>query len=181
MTRATIISDASYDHRADVAAWAGWVRADGRSARMFSAPIKRKIANSTQAEICAIANTLAAADAAGLIDDGMEVMLQSDCTVALGWVLKLVPGVTERRHADSVAVTKVRKQKGMIGIPTEAAAVIAKIAAARGLIITVRHVRGHKAGDGRQYVNRLVDKAARKHVRTERARPKPKAVPIEEE
>ena len=180
MARATIISDASFDHRAAVAAWAGWVRADGRPAQVFSAPIKRRIDNSTQAEICAIANTLAAADAAGLIDDGMEVMLQSDSTVALGWVLKLVPGVTERRHAAGAPITRVRKQRGMTGIATEAAAVIAKIATARGLIITVRHVRGHKAGDGRQYINRLVDKAARKHVRTERAKPKAPMLSTEE-
>ena len=115
-----------------------------------------------------MANALTKADREGLIDDDMEVMLQSDSAVALGILLRLVPGAVNRPHENSAALFPPRRSHAWRGLREEAAAVITEIAARRRLAIVIRHVRGHTAGGGRQWVNRQVDAAARTHVRAAR-------------
>jgi ribonuclease HI len=160
-SRATIISDASFDPSCGAAAWGAWIKADGRSSAIFSGRIKHECRNSTDAKMCALANGLAKAVAAGLIDDDMEVMLQSDSTIALGIVRRLVPGVITRQHKDSANITTPKRPHVFAGVRGEAATLIAEIAERRRLAIIICHVCGHTAGGGRQCVNRTVDRAAK--------------------
>ena len=168
MRRATIISDASFVPHSKTSSWGAWVKADGKPSETYGGLIRRECNDSTDAEICALANALYKAISTGLVEPNTEVMLQSDSTQALGLLKKLVPNVSVRNHKDSAELAVFRKPQLCGGLRAEAAKVVERIATAHGLTIVLRHVRGHKAGGGRQWVNRKVDsiaKAARSATR----------------
>jgi ribonuclease HI len=164
MTSATIFADASYDTRNKAAGWAAWIKADGRASAMASGAFKALPSTSSDAELLAIANAMHQANRLGMIDDGAEILLQSDSVHALSIVLWALPGSTERRHENSAAIVRCKNPK-LKPDAKKAVEVIRAIVAARGLKVACRHVRGHTDGPGRQYVNRAVDAAARKAMR----------------
>ena len=162
MTRATVIADASLCGETKLAAWGAWIKVDGKPSQVFSGQLRNRMGNSTDAEICALANALAKGVSTALIPPGTEVMLQSDSTQALGLLKKLVPNVTVRQHKDSAELATFRKPQLCGGVRAEAAGVITKLVAEHSLALVLRHVRGHTPGSGRQWVNRLVDAEAKK-------------------
>ena len=164
MTSATIFADASYDGRNKAAGWAGWIKADGRASVMASGAFKAMPSTSSDSELLAVANAIHSANRLGMIDDGAEILLQSDSTYALSILLWAIPRSTERPHENSAAIIRCKKPK-LKDDAKKAVEVIRAIVAARGLEIACRHVRGHTEGNGRQYVNRAVDAAARKAMR----------------
>ena len=164
MNSATIFADASYDGRNKAAGWAAWIKADGRASAMASGAFKALPSTSSDAELLALANAMHQANRLGMIDDGAEILLQSNSTYALSIVLWAIPGSTERPHENSAAILRSKNPK-LKDDAKKAVEVIRAIVAARGLKIACRHVRGHTDGAGRQYVNRAVDAAARKAMR----------------
>ena len=164
MTAATIFADASYDDRNKAAGWAAWIKADGRASAMASGAFKALPSTSSDAELLAVANAVHSANRLGMIDDGAEILLQSDSVHALAIVLWAIPGSIERPHENSATIFPYNKPK-LKDDARKAVEVIRAIVSARRLKVACRHVRGHTEGAGRQYVNRAVDAAARKAMR----------------
>ncbi len=164
MRSATIFADASYDDRNRAAGWAAWIKADGRASAMASGAFKAMPSTSSDAELLALANAMHSANRLGMIEDGAQILLQSDSVYALSIVLWAIPGSIERPHENSAEIVRCKKPK-LKDDAKKAVEVIRAIVAARGLKIACRHVRGHTEGAGRQYVNRVVDAAARKSMR----------------
>jgi ribonuclease HI len=160
VTAATIFADASYDDRNKAAGWAAWIKADGRASAMASGAFKALPSTSSDAELLAVANAVHSANRLGMIDDGAEILLQSD-SVHAAIVLWAIPGSNERPHENSATIFPYNKPK-LKDDARKAVEVIRAIVSARRLKVACRHVRGHTEGAGRQYVNRAVDAAARK-------------------
>ena len=93
-------------------------------------------------------------------------MVQSDSLRSLQLISQTLPGVRIANHADAVAVTKAQLSPSAM----EAKALIAIKGRVDHLDLLVRHVRGHKRGQKRQWVNRMCDAEARRHMLAERAR-----------
>jgi ribonuclease HI len=167
MNSATIIADASHCGQTGAAGWAGWIKSDGRKSILRSGPIKSKAANAMEAELLAIANSLHVALQESYIASGSLVMIQSDSMAALGIVRQAIPGVSDRRHAAGLPVARRRKQV-LSDLSIKARDFIAALVADNQLVVSVRHVKGHTEGGGRQWVNRACDAAARKEMRQAR-------------
>ena len=93
-------------------------------------------------------------------------MVQSDSLRSLQLIARVLPGVRIADHADAAAVTKAQ----LVPSAMEAKALVAIKARVEQLDLLVRHVRGHKHGQQRQWVNRMCDAEARRHMQAERAR-----------
>ena len=168
--KATIISDASWCHHSGAGGWAAWAKADGSDSVIWSGSFdKRAPTTAGEAELFAIANALHQADASGMLEDGAQIMLQSDCVYALGCVLFWVKTAVESKHKDGATITRPRKPKFSDNVKA-ALTRIGVIVSKRGFILSLRHVRGHTDGGGRQWVNRQCDLAARKAMRQARAK-----------
>lgn len=169
----TIFADASHDHNKRAAGWAAWIKADGREAITCGAAMKKVMKNATEAELCAIANALTVARLHGLLSVDGCAMVQSDCHTALALIATFVTKVIDNPAPGGLPVTRL-KRKLARHIKKHAAAinVIQAVVSATGLTIITRHVRGHREGDGRQWVNRLVDVRARREMRMARAKSK---------
>jgi len=163
----TIFADASHDDRARVAGWGAWIKADGHISVTCGAAMKRPVGSVTEAELCALANALTVARLRGLLAMGCVVMLQSDSVSALAINRCKIADVGDRPVPGGLAVAAARRVK-----PTQlhvaAIAVISEIVAALKLSLVTRHVRGHRPGPGRQWVNGEVDRIARTAMRDRR-------------
>lgn len=159
---ATIFADASYFSRGKTGSWGCWIKPDGGPALVKGGPFIGLLTSSVEAEMRALANALALARSSGAAPDGACVMIQSDCQAALSWVLGAVKASDHRPAAGGVNVIPVlRVQRALEN--SAGLRHFVKIAERAQLKILVRHVRGHKSGGGRQYVNRLVDSVAKKN------------------
>jgi ribonuclease HI len=171
----TIFADASHDHKARVAGWGAWIKADGRPSITCGAAMKEPIPSTVEAELCALANALVVARLRGVLARRDVVMLQSDSQTALGIILSKIPGVADRPAAGGLTVDEVRKMK-LTKLHAAAVAVIGEIVATLDVALVTRHVRGHQPGGGRQWVNAEVDRIARRAMR-ERRGLRPEAQP----
>ena len=144
--RATLITDASFDHRFKVGGWAAWIRADGDGGRPFcrSGPLKGPIPSSTIAEVRAALNGVWLARTQF---GATHVLLQSDCSA----VIDLVEGRVKAQQLLDLwrdAFTRPDMQ---------------------GVLLSARHVKGHgEIKDRRTYVNDGCDRYARQHMEKER-------------
>lgn len=144
MTRATIITDASFCHKTNTAGWAAWIRVDG-----IAEPIRRygsfkePVENSFQAEMLAAINGVWIAKQCG----ATEFFLQTDCML----VVNLALGEVKKRAY--VAQWNAAKER----------AGLSRIA------LRAKHVRGHtQTDDARSFVNRWCDKNAKQEMRKAR-------------
>lgn len=155
----TLFADASVDPMAKKSGWGFWMKGDDRLAIYAGGPLKLFDPNTCTAELEAIANGLWFADTQRYFTslDSM-IMLQSDNVDALGCIKKARPSAVERKHADGAHISDRNKPL----LPRQVIAVEAILAVIdrHGLTITLRHVRGHKGGSGRNWVNRLCDQLA---------------------
>ena len=167
----TFFADASVDPKTQKSGWGFWMKGDSRSAIYAGGPLKLFTPNTSIAELEAIANGLWFADAQGyFVATDRMMMIQSDNTEALGCIKKARPSIVERKHADGAHVP--RRNKALLPRQTNAVETILAIADRHGLVITLRHVKGHKGGGGRNWVNRLCDRLANEG----RKKPHPQAV-----
>ena len=145
MTRATVITDASFCGETRAAGWAAWIRLDG-----FPEAVKRygefhrPMRNSEEAEMLAVVNGVWIASRLG----AERVLVQTDC-------LAVVRAINGR--------VKNQKTRGDLTRALATAGVL-------GLSLRGRHVKGHTAvDDARSYVNRWCDKHAKKAMNSKRA------------
>lgn len=170
----TIFADASHDVKTGAAGWAAWIKADGVEPIHCSAGFKDPMASSTLAECCAVANALVVAKLRGLLAPGRHVMVQSDCLAALHILITASPDTMDRPAVGGLAAKDGLPQNGKLPkfmrrkeyAPVQK--MVKAIIAETGITVQTRHVGGHKKGDGRQWVNRSVDKAARHEMRKRR-------------
>lgn len=144
MSWATVITDASFCHKAKVAGWASWIRIDG-----LSCPIKRYGSfktmpeNSIEAEKMASINGMWIAKQFG----ADAILLQTDCLS----VVHLIDGTTKQRKLKD-KWTRDLASCGLLGTP-----------------IRAKHVRGHtNTDDARSFVNRWCDSKAKEAMKEAR-------------
>jgi ribonuclease HI len=156
----TLFADASVNPKTEKSGWGFWIKGDGRNSMHAGGPLRGYDRNTSVAELQAIANGLSCASAAHYIcSSDVSIMIQCDNSEALGCLMKARPSITERRHSDGAPVPRRRRR---MSEPQEAAVDhILTIADSHNLEISVRHVRGHKEGAGRSWVNRLCDRLAK--------------------
>lgn len=157
----TIFADASVDPQSKVGGWACWIKVDGAEAIVRGAPLKQKVKNTTEAELAALANAMAVAKTAGLLSG--VVMLQSDCLEGLGLIRQRIPAAVDSpaKGGKRVPFRRVAPHRNHKAALTA----IDRMVQSLGLRLVLRHVYGHKAGDGRQWVNRRCDEVAKQHMR----------------
>lgn len=163
----TIFADASVDARCGAAGWGCWIKADGVAAISHSGPLREIITDVSRAELYAIANAMAVARTCKVLSG--HVLIQSDCAHALAILRKAVPGTLDYPAQGGLSVGPRRRS-----LPKEikpAVKIIREIVATTKITIAVRHVRGHRPGGGRNWVNRLCDGMARRQMRAARAAP----------
>jgi ribonuclease HI len=151
----TAFSDASFCHRTNAAAWAGWVKSDrGRVYR--GGVIRVNILNSSEAEFCALANTLALAEKRRLLQIGDRMIAQTDSLR----VQSVLSGTASLRLS--------QRERQVVNW-------VRDLVARMSLRLDVRHVKGHLGSvTPRNAVNTVCDTIARQHMRQERARRQPR-------
>ncbi len=162
----TIFVDASVCHRTGAAGWGAWARCDGwTSGRIFSGELKARYGNSTEAEAAAIANALHLLSKAGDLEGVAVILVQSDSMQALDSLIRIA-GAVASNHADGVPLPIAGKRKRFT--PTERIAPVRIRETIGDRRLLVRHVRGHREGGARQWVNRACDEAAKGRMRAVR-------------
>lgn len=167
MISTTIISDASFCGKTGIASYSAWMKCDGKDSILNTGVFKKRLSDSTMAEVRAVANAFVFATKSGYVERGTEVLIQCDNLAALAVVMLAVPSAVDRKHQDGLAIIKIRKPK-TITLFKPAIQVIKAVVIEYDLTVAVRHVRGHKAGGGRQAVNRRVDREARRAMQAVR-------------
>lgn len=165
----TIFTDASHCPNTNAAGWGAWAKRDGwPQGIVIGGPIRTEVLNSGEAEIAAMANALSRLVKEDLLPVGQTIMLQADSHRALQVVAGAIPEAKVHQHADSVPWTGTAIC--LSPLEKRAAAVIKEMTAGR--TIYLRHVKGHRGGGGRNWVNRTCDQIAKTHMRKQRAQRK---------
>ncbi len=164
---AMIFADASVCLKTGAAGWGAWVKRDGGVSQVFGGSFRNTMVFSTEAELAAIANAIHRALAWRLIIAGDVVMVQSDSAEALARIRQFTAA------GDNPAVGGLRvgpsRRPPRRPLVREAVERIKVLAEQHRLTLVVRHVRGHQAGPGRQWVNAECDRTAKDHMRARRA------------
>lgn len=157
----TFFADASVSPEQKASGFGFWIKGDNRPSIHGGGPLKRFSPITMIAELEAIANGLTIADQRGYFSAFDRIILiQSDNVAALSCIRKLDPSARVNNHADSAKIT-IRK-KGLCQRAEAATRQILTICNRHNLQITLRHVRGHQPGGGRNWVNALCDALANK-------------------
>lgn len=158
----TLFCDASHCSRTLSAGWGAWAkREEWERGRIFGGPLTGKPANSTEAELAAIANALQQLAGSGDLVGIKALMIQSDSLAALAIVMSLPTAAWSRsddRRDSGAAPTKQRLSA------SDKAALATIRDAAGGRPIFLRHIKGHKSGTGRNWVNGQCDRVAKRHM-----------------
>lgn len=156
----TLFADASVSEKEERAGWGAWIKGDDRYPLTLSGGLPWH-PNSGVAELRALRCAIAAASEKGYFRPADKViMVQSDNSDALGWILGLCPGAKNRPHGNSAQVARRRKRMRLMPFREDADAIV-EVLGRHSLRATVRHVRGHTSGTGRQWVNRECDRLAK--------------------
>ena len=156
----TMFADASVFADRKKSGWGFWIKGDNRDSMSAGGPIEVFSPFSEVAELDAIANGLTCAEAAGYFreTDGI-IMIQSDSAAALA-IVKAIIGAAVNSHAESAPIPN--RKKPLTAHQTDTVERIRGVITRHSLSVQVRHVRGHKAGGGRNWVNDLCDKLAKR-------------------
>lgn len=157
----TLFADASISSESRKSGWGYWIKGDARRSLSAGGPLRGDFhPNTSVSELEALANGLSHASAANYFRHTDQlIMLQSDNSEALGCILAARPGITENKHDDGARI--LSRRKPMIARQKSAVGQILQVVDQHNLTITIRHVRGHKHGGGRNWVNRLCDRLAK--------------------
>lgn len=164
----TIFADASLCPSTGAAGWGAWAIRDGWGRGLImGGPIRRNIAASTVAEMCALAAALHQLETEGRLTDVKSFMLQSDSTEALGRFLQHLPNARISQHK-AVRQPTISPQTNTNKVGREAIDAVKKITF--GKQVWLRHVKGHNGPeDGRSWVNETCDAQAKKFMRALRS------------
>lgn len=156
----TIFADASVNTQHKRAGAGAWAKGDGRSSVLYRKTLEYD-RNVTLAELRALRFMIEHLFETGYIQpDDDAIMLQSDCLQAL-WVLsRIIPYAVEKKHPNGAPLSKWKQRSSeSVWQRREAEAIRQALGSRR---VYLRHVRGHKEGDGRQWVNEQCDRLAKK-------------------
>lgn len=145
----TIIADASFCQDTHTAGYGFWVASE-RGKLQGGGPMKKPVLNSTLAEAKAVCIALDAAVRAGLVVEGDEVLLQTDCVPAIDLLQQVggPRGLEAKEVQDFFLNLQAR-----VGIRTR-----------------LKHVRGHtKKKDARSVCNAHCDRRAKAGLQQARA------------
>lgn len=163
----TLFCDASHCSRTLAGGWGAWAKRDGwEFGRVFGGPLDARPVNSAEAELAAIAKALTCLAADGDLEPVKTIVLQSDSLAALSAV-KALPLARWSRSDDKrdSGATPAR-----VKLSKRESASLAELSVAIGArSVFLRHVKGHKSGTGRNWVNSQCDRVARKHMRALRS------------
>ena len=155
----TIFTDAANNPRKQVAGWGCWAIGDGREPFTCSAPIRPYQERVIRCELIGLRDGLERVLTEYVRQADEFILLQTDCLDALR-VINEETNAIERQHRNGAPlagryyVTPAREER-MI------ARVIGELVFGTGRTLYVRHVRGHRPGKGRQWVNRVTDQLAK--------------------
>lgn len=168
MSVVTVFADASHCPRTKSAGWGAWAKGDGwERGQTFGGEIRSTVLNAAEAEMAAMANALARLHNRGQLQGLRRVMLQSDCLRVLQLILQAIPRAEPSNHKDGAPVEP--QKLAMSPMERKGVEIIIDVLADCESIL-LRHVRGHRPGEGRQWVNRVCDDIARKHMREQRTK-----------
>lgn len=162
----TLFVDSSLCLQTAAGGWGAWaIRNDWQNGRLFGGRFGQFTSprTSREAELCGIANALAALQKLGHLGDVQTILIQCDCLQALEMIAGRLDRVTVSNHPDGHAL----RPGAMRPTDLETAALAAIEKAGKPLL--VRHVYGHRKGEDRQWVNRQCDTIAKGHMREARA------------
>lgn len=146
--RATIICDGSYCPETGAVGYGYWIRSYGKLLK-GGGHVDYPIACSIGAEMIAVANSLYHACEGGILEQGVTVLVQTDCVAAI----ERFQGMD--RTLDATMNRAVRY--------------LMHLQSKWGVVINFRHVKGHTIRtDPRYYCNRFCDKTAKTHMREKR-------------
>lgn len=147
--RVTIIADASYCSQHKVGGFGYWIACE-RGKRPGGGPLRGSVSNSTVAEMMAICRALHEGITQGLIKKGDDVLIQTDCTPAIGMLQAFNANkMTEETKKVIEVFDKLVKQAE--------------------LKTSFRHVKGHtKLEEARYAANRACDHRAKVGMRAAR-------------
>ncbi|MCF3934323.1 hypothetical protein L1787_12980 [Acuticoccus sp. M5D2P5] len=156
----TLFADASSSPERESAGWGAWWKGDERPSMTAGGPVDSWHKSMCVLELAALALAMETAEARRYFraSDAL-VLLQSDNLSALCALRQAHPAIQENRHAEG-ARTFPRSKKPCERI-CECTGRILAVADRQGVALSVRHVRGHKDGGGRNWVNRMCDSLAK--------------------
>lgn len=173
MGMVTLFTDASVHPQLGTAGWGAWIKGDGRNSKTFHGPLAtnndprelRFQGSSNMAELMAMSEALQAAYAAGYFnDEDSHLMMQTDCSAAIALILTAIPRSRFSPHADGLQQVFPRAMVDINRHEREAVQAISyrllTINSHQETLLTLRHVKGHKHGSNRQWVNRECDRLA---------------------
>lgn len=150
----TVMSDASFCHHTKAAGWGVWVKSQ-RGLFEGGGNFKQEAKNSMDAEAMAISIAVWVAFRQGIAEDKDIILVQTDCE-------GLVRYFTEHWNSNL-------KLEGKTKVIREALKFTVDMIKARECEFRIRHVKGHaKKLGGRNYVNHLCDRHARKAMEEQR-------------
>lgn len=146
--RVTIICDASHCPQFHVAGYGYWIASD-RGRKGGGGQILSDVFDNNTAEMMAICNTIWHGINTGLIQEGDQVLIQTDCLAAID---RLGEKLSSTRPQDLQALRYFRE-----------------VTFGKSLQISWRHVKGHtNLQDARYAANRACDKRAKVAMRAAR-------------
>lgn len=164
----TLFCDASYCHDTRAGGWGAWAKADGwAKGETFGGALPFVYTAASEAELAAIACATDYLTEGGVLAPATMLMVQTDSARALQVILSHIPGATLRTHRDSGTVSIPKRPITLT--PREEIAVSHLTELMNPVTVLCRHVRGHRKGDNRQWVNRTCDDIAKKYMRAQRA------------
>ena len=160
MSAVTIFADASVNPRKKIAGIGAWAKGDDRDSVTYGAPLEYT-PGVTLCELKALRMMIEHLIEKGYLwptDD--YFMLQSDCLQALWIINKCNPSYRESKHPEGASIkTWNQRSKPSTGQTREARRIGELL---ENCTVTLRHVKGHKEGGGRQWVNDTCDKLAKR-------------------
>lgn len=162
----TLFVDSSLCPQSAAGGWGAWaIREDWQSGILFGGPFGRFTSprTSREAELCGIANAIAALTKLDHLADVGRILVQCDCLQALEMIAGRLDRVTVSDHREGHGI----RPGGMRATELEIAALAAIEKVGKPLL--VRHVYGHRKGQSRQWVNRQCDTLAKTYMRQARA------------
>lgn len=159
----TLFADASLCPRTGAAGWGAWAKhSDWDAGRFAGDPFRRHMEHSTQAELCGIASAIWHFDRHYDAFTGLHwLIVQCDNIHALSTLRHIGATEAKRKGARDVRLVFPRAAK-LKPIEKEALDAIQNIMGDTPIFL--RHVRGHRYGDGRSWVNTKCDEEARRHM-----------------
>lgn len=153
----TIFADASFHPQTRLSARGAWIKADAAEAITHGGAFTLQMDDATHAELAALANALTVAHAAGFLIG--PALLQSDSLHALSMIMMTIPAARDYRHKKGLQVPMWRKAVPRSHMPMIRH--MQRIQAETGIALLLRHVKGHRPGGGRNWVNNLCDQIAK--------------------